>query len=120
MTGVEMIAKERDRHAVRYDAKHDDAHVDGELALAAIAYAAPEPAFIRSDYFVNMLAFCDPWPWEDGDGRPVEGEAVVDPRAYPVELRIRLLTKAGALVAAEIDRLLRKETAARGVAEIVA
>ena len=84
MTGAEMIAEERERQiAVKgWTAEHDDHHQDGELVAAAMVYAD------RAD---PPLA---EWPW---------GE---EPAGLGAD-RIRDLTKAGALIAAEIDRLTR-------------
>lgn len=87
-TGIELIAEERRRQievegwTVEYDKKE---HVIGELALAASCYAIiPElrPAELPPS----------PWPWI-GAWKPTPND------------RIRELQKAGALIAAEIDRL---------------
>jgi hypothetical protein len=89
--GAQRIADERQRQirAEGYTPEHDDEHECGELAEAAGCYA------LRVDHH---------WPmeWE-----------CVHLRAQPTPAqRIRELEKAGALIAAEIDRLLRAE--ARG------
>jgi hypothetical protein len=85
-TGVEMIAREREEQlAVRgFDAAHDDKHVEGELAQAAAFYAHPKGGVI----------FPETWDpkWNKRDKHR----------------RIRQLAIAGALCAAEIDRLRRK------------
>ncbi len=103
--GAQRIADERSRQvsAEGYDAKHDDEHDAGELALAAICYAAAgvERVFVRRD-FARGVSYVDPWPWGNGDARPF-GKAPTRAES------IRMLEKAGALIAAEIDRLLRKE-----------
>ena len=103
-TGVERIAAERQRQKTKehFTAKHDDEHIDGELARAAACYAAPVQIYEQRNY-QDRVVFLDPWPyrWDAcWDKR-------VDPAACTKEQRIDLLTKAGALVAAEIDRLLR-------------
>lgn len=89
MTGAELIAAERRRQveAEGWIPEHDAEHVDAELVIAAICYLdhvyeigepeAPAP---------------DTWPWHDDWWKPSE-----DP--------VRNLVKAGALIAAEIDRL---------------
>jgi len=110
MTGIELIAAERMRQIKqeRWTQKHDDEHTDGSLALAAVCYAAPIPIFQREgdeQYF----AFVDPWPdsWDSKwDKRPFD-HYHGRPRAPTPDERIRMLVKAGALIAAEIDRLQR-------------
>lgn len=87
MTGIEIIAAERQREIddEGYTAEHDDEHFDCELALAAAGYA------IKADH----------------------GERATPAPFYPVRWNwkpaspIRMLAKAGALIAAEIDRRLR-------------
>jgi len=99
MTGVELIAAERQRQIEEegWTAKHDDNFGTGALAYAAACYALPERDFhlwknaINID-FVKML-----WPWESQWWKPTPDN------------RIRELEKAGALIAAELDRLLRLE-----------
>jgi hypothetical protein len=79
-TGTELITHERDRHAVKYDADHDDEHCDGELVDAAECLL-----MIKSNYGPR-----DDW-------------GLVE--KHPD--RVEQLTIAGALLAAEIDRLQR-------------
>lgn len=93
MNGVELIAAERERQVTEEDwtPQHDDAHTRGQLAKAAACYAihANGGTVSRRD-----------WPWEGEWWKPS------DP--------IRSLTKAGALIAAEIDRLQRAEQVGAG------
>lgn len=138
--GVGLIAAERARQidAEGYSPEHDDGHPQ-ELANAAACYLhagcsmMAHPSSLEStrryierdgddpaadEIFQQMVA--DPigshfgrrpdggvktphgawndWPWEDAAWKPVD-----DP--------IRNLVKAGALIAAEIDRLLRAQDA---------
>jgi hypothetical protein len=92
VTGVELIALERDRQLKKaWTAEHDDEHRIGQLADAASAY-------LWAAHRAPMSALAPPpplWPFEDEAWRPND-----DP--------IRDLEKAGALIAAEIDRLLRQ------------
>lgn len=93
--GAERIAAERARQvgAEGYDHEHDDGHISEEIAWAAACYAAPEEIW----HDVNNRSA---WPWdEEFDKRP-------DPDC-PIPERVRALEKAGALCAAEIDRLMR-------------
>lgn len=120
MAGIDDIAAERRRQIEQegWSFGHDDEHADGSLALAAICYATPRLLYVRRDY-ANRIAFDDPWPrsWsEDYDKRYCVGECVknpgncvADPATYTDKERRDLLVKAGALIAAEIDRLDRAQ-----------
>lgn len=95
---LKRIAAERDRqvNVEGFDFAHDDTHVDGSLAMAAACYAAPCEIF-RVEKDETMESLVDAWPesWDDNwDKRDLHA-------------RIRQLEIAGALIAAEIDRLLR-------------
>ena len=115
LTGVERIAIERKRQVEveEYDASHDAAHDGGELAIAAACYAASaahERIYVRQDY-AAQVRFVDPWPWEDRfDKRPHDGNVLKDPDDGQT---LRLLEKAGAMIAAEIDRRLRASSPRR-------
>lgn len=82
-----------------WTAKHDDEHEDCSLALAAACYAIPDDE--RQFESCRADGIPDLWPWDAKWWKPT-------PRN-----RIRELTKAGALIAAEIDRLLRAQKKAR-------
>lgn len=96
-TGVEIIARERRRQVKvkGYTSEHDDEHNQGELAKAAICYAIPNRVAAQAVTW---------WPWANA---PVVNHNVHNPRGR--RRRIRELGKAGALIAAEIDRLNRLE-----------
>lgn len=81
-SGSDLIAAERQRQldSEGWSPEHDDEHDQGELAAAAAVYAMPD-------------LYDEWWPWDESWYRP----------GTP----IRELTKAGALIAAEIDRRLR-------------
>lgn len=107
--GIELITAERVRQRADegWDDVHDDEHEDGELAIAAACYASPVP--LRAEKLVSCgcrsagdcphvfgpTRWLDPWPWD----------AKWDKRKN--HDRVKQLTIAGALIAAEIDRLLR-------------
>jgi hypothetical protein len=96
--GAEQIVTERIRQRCTegWTPEHDDEHVEGELARAAACYAKPaEARWPTRGVPVS-------WPWSPGDWKP-------DP-----DDRIRELVKAGALIAAEIDRLARARERERG------
>lgn len=86
MDGLWLIHAERIRsiNTEGYTAKHDDQHRNGELALAAARYALDTTSYAPPPY-------CWPYGWE-----------------YKPETPLRNLVKAGNLIAAEIDRRLRK------------
>lgn len=93
-TGAELIAAERKRQieAEGWTPEHDDAHTRGKLALAAAAYALPSS---------HTLMRLEVWPFDLSWFKPRGAQDDT------VENRIRDLVKAGALAAAEIDRLKR-------------
>jgi hypothetical protein len=123
MTGAELIAAERERQVSveGWTPEHDDSHDLGELAMAAATYAlwASEREFrwfieardhtnrrvsITRPCWVRRAIACFEWAaktprsWPFPDGfKPTPGD------------RVRELTKAGALIAAEIDRLQRAQ-----------
>lgn len=105
--GVTRIAEERRRQVEKlgWSASHDDAH-EGDLALVASLYAASAAGeTLYAEYpFANGKSFSDPWPQSWVDARPYDGNVLREPTT---DEAIRLLEKAGALIAAEIDRLLQ-------------
>lgn len=114
-TGIELIKAERKRQIEKegWTPDHDDEHGDGSLALVAALYAAPVRLYERLTYALGV-EFHDPWPesWDPvWDKRTEYGDdssnGVPDPETYTPEERLDLLVKAGALIAAEIDRLQR-------------
>ena len=97
MSGIERIAAERARQITRWGPSvgHDQEHGAGELAMAAVCYALPERW--RALPVLNRTLFSHLWPGaslQRWDFTPSPDN------------RIRELEKAGALIAAEIDRLL--------------
>lgn len=103
-SGAELIERERLRQVKSegYMAWHDDQHAHGELALAGALYALDDDR--RAYIALAIDSFDDPplrtpvdWPWEDEAWKPTPDD------------RVRELVKAGALIAAEIDRLLRAQ-----------
>jgi hypothetical protein len=96
MDGVELIKQERARHIViGFNVAHDDEHCMGELAAAAICYAVlAVDKEIREVESTDAFMF-EWWPMEKEWWKPSEDN-------------VRNLVKAGALIAAEIDRLQRE------------
>ena len=95
MSGVELIAVERERQVSveGWTPEHDDTHTKGEMADAGACYAleaAHNSAYVAGRWMAIL------WPWSTEWWKPSHD-------------RIRNLVKAGALIAAEIDRLQRLE-----------
>ncbi|WP_425953095.1 hypothetical protein [Ralstonia pseudosolanacearum] len=126
MTGVELIAMEHKRHFAA--GGHAIADVeDGQLAMAAACYAAPEQLF-KFGGADDDCEMADPWPWERredlrqkvGERRNYGGSLPADPSTCTTEERIELLSKAGAMIAAELDRLLNQTQPQQAVLEMCA
>lgn len=103
LDGVALIAIERRRQTEQegYGADHDDRHGDCALISAALVYATTAAGrMTRQEAAPSLPALDWPWPmvwpWDEEDWRP-SPTPVGD------------LVKAGALIAAEIDRLQRLE-----------
>ncbi len=104
MTGAERIAAERQRQvdAKGWTPEHDDGYADGELVRAADCYLRFNTRLAETDDVDRLMRYHAPggmaqphdWPWHRDWWRPSR-----DP--------VRNLEKAGALIAAEIDKVLR-------------
>lgn len=90
--GIKLIAEERKRQkeVEGWTAENDKKHSNGELATAAVCYALPAMNRYSSSWRPDIPVF---WPWENKWWKPTPND------------RLRELVKAGALIAAEIDRL---------------
>lgn len=102
-SGIELIAAERQRQIdiEGWNAEHDRTHTWGELAKAAACYAVHhtdarvfDPGSANDDLTINIE---NAWPWDSKWWKPSND-------------KIRNLVKAGALIAAEIDRLQNEPT----------
>lgn len=110
--GVRLIAEERRRQVEveGWSTAHDDDHSDGALALAGACYALP-PEKVHVPRIANSVRGMEDAGYVYHYTRPGPGQVIWpwEPKHYkrtPVD-RIRELVKAGALIAAEIDRLHR-------------
>lgn len=115
MTGAALIEQERARQISQegWTPEHDDTHTGAEMAIAAACYASPVQIF-NTHNAKRGIVFHDPFPW----GRVVHnGRASDDPDGWHTftteeakagKDRLRQLVIAGALIAAEIDRLQRQ------------
>ena len=107
--GARRIVLERRRQIQQegWSLEHDDTLIEDQLAWAAICYAAPDQIYIKCPKITPRdpdVAFRDPWPTgldPAFDKRPSYR------RKPSLKKRVRSLEKAGALIAAEIDRLRR-------------
>lgn len=98
--GAQLIVDERDRQIVEegWTPEHDAEHDEGALTAAALAYTQHAALQVHNAPLAASEEFREPpdvWPWGDSWWKPSD---------YPV----RNLAKAGALIAAEIDRLHRE------------
>lgn len=96
-SGVELIAEERQRQIEKegYTAAHDAEHQDSELAFLACYYALP-CMFREEGVTITPYRLFEETGFDRQFGRR-DGKS-----------RIRRLQIAGALIAAEIDRLLHE------------
>jgi hypothetical protein len=101
LNGAELIAEERQRQITDegWSAENDDAWVGRELALAALCYLACYiNKYFRNPYIAQIIDTL--WPWRKQYWKPSHD--------------IAILKKAGALIAAEIDRLQRRVRSTEG------
>ena len=112
-TAEQLVMEERRRQVFDegFTSAHDDEHVEGDLGLVAALFASPMRLY-RYAGGPGSPNYVDPWPsaWdpETWDTRPRDMNhhlAVASQTDFTV--RIGQLTKAGALILAEIDRLIR-------------
>lgn len=97
-TGIELIAEERLRqiNVEGWGPEHDKQHTKGEIVDAAICYALGDTNITyepRMDHPNKIKLVQNYWPWHWSWWKPSPKD------------RIKELVKAGALIAAEIDRL---------------
>lgn len=88
MTGIELIAAERQRQITEegWSAENDAKYTKNELVLAAVCYLVPT--------WVKTF-----WPWRDFKWWKPSPDTST-----------RNLEKAGALIAAEIDRRIKQQS----------
>ena len=97
LRGVQLIAAERQRQIAEehWTPAHDARYEDDELVLAAVCYALPnERREYAAPHFTSATCAPTMWPFDEEWWKP----SYLD--------RVRDLVKVGALIAAEIDRLL--------------
>lgn len=104
-TGIQILAEERARQISLegWTALHDSTHTRGELSAAAASYAMAASAQVKF-HRESMDDITPPsqWPWDTEWWK-----LSADP--------VRTLAKAGALIAAEIDRLQRQKRHAASI-----
>lgn len=116
LSGAELIARERQRQIEKegFTPEHDSQHIEAELAYAAICYANPKRKYLKKREEGSLDAPLVTLP----DGPEGPGEYYVLPETYwpfhikewkPVlSSRLREIAKAGAMLAAEGDRIRRQ------------
>ena len=117
-TGIELIAEERQRQidVEGYSKEHDLQHDEGEFLDAAAAYMTPNikrPCIDVTYELNNQPSYAVTYDLPSSDGT-IHKMRVLPPRTWPFGEqywkptpldRVRELVKAGALIAAAIDRL---------------
>jgi hypothetical protein len=101
--GIELITEERQRQieVEGWTPEHDHSYQGVELIRAAEQYLEASAFSVQTgrtdgdQYFGGLPPTPHKWPWADEWWKPTYDNP------------IRMLTKAGALIAAEIDRLQR-------------
>lgn len=90
LLGTELIAEERERQINEkdYTAEFDKQHTQGELAAAAMSYIGQALGLVHHGSGIPPL-----WPWAPSMWKPEDSQ-------------LENLIKAGAFIAAEIDRVL--------------
>ena len=103
MTGSELISAERNRqiNTEGWSPEHDSTHRRGELAMAAACYLLHETGNVYFHPAGGMSPMA--WPWQSALWKPKD--------------RVRDLVKAGALIAAEIDRLKGAQDSAQAAVD---
>lgn len=103
--GAALIAAERQRQieAEGWTSDHDDAHRQEQIAHAAACYAIPP----RMRGWLGPMVMNTLWPWDSRWWKPTAKKGKGFAHDHEGD-RVSELVKAGALIAAEIDRLQRK------------
>lgn len=93
--GIGLISGERIRQLTveGWTPEHDDRHSQGQLAQAAACYAAESDKLYINRSPTSYPYLASIWPWSQEWWKP--------------KSRLHNMIRAGALIAAEIDRLLR-------------
>ncbi len=109
-TGIELITEERDEQIKKHGRtlKHDSQHEGGELAEAAAICASNHRLYWKQDFADSVVFTVLDFPkWQ----LPVKynGNILIDNFESNKGDRIHQLKVAGALMAAEIDRLQKSE-----------
>lgn len=100
---INLIESERKRQIIKlgYTSSHDDSESEQQLSLVASIYACPREIRDNLDF---------EFPWDPVYYNP--------DTTGTIDGRIGELTKAGALISAEIDRLIRLKKSYNGTTKI--
>lgn len=102
-TGIELITEEREKQLKKWNAEHDSGHENGELLIAATMLASPCVTYVKFDYANSFHFEVNAIDWDLDI--PRDGNVIKNNNVYGSRKRINQLKVAGALIAAEIDRL---------------
>lgn len=111
--GAARIGAERQRQieAEGWTPEHDDAHTLGELAAAGACYALLGTRWKDSTILGTPLVASVLWPWERQSWKPADYPDPPYTADVHIDRKQKDLVRAGALIAAEIDRLERQRRA---------
>lgn len=102
-TSLVVVERQRQIQKEGYGAKHDERHSRGQLGAAAACYAMPEVCRLQACNHGNYSLVGAIWPWGAEWWKPTPSN------------RIRELSKAGALILAELEREIRiRDGASKG------
>lgn len=106
MTGIEEISIERVRQVTRegFDAKHDQLNTQFELSRCAIAYIN-QAQNLGLSVWQDRIPDEYPVTWDKKFWKPLPKDENSLCPVIELDDSIQMLTRAGALIAAEIDRL---------------
>ena len=113
-SGIELITEERNEHPSKhgFNLEHDKQHEDSSLSWNAAILATPNILFCKHE-FANVTTYekaevCEGWKLPSPNFGPNGSNVVIDNEKLPKTKRIKQLKVAGALIAAEIDRIQAK------------
>ena len=113
-TGIELITEERKEQIGEhgFTVEHDKDHNDSSLSWNAAVLASPIILFHKQD-FANTVSFGKAevdkdWKLPSPNYKPHRSNVITNNEDLPKKERVKQLKVAGALIAAEIDRIQAK------------
>ena len=110
-TGIELITEEREEQLKKhgFDKEHDKEHTNDSLSWNASVLASPYVLYTKHK-LANGIHFMkatidNHWKLPNQNYKPHGSNVIIDNCELSGKERIKQLTVAGALIAAEIDRI---------------